>query len=305
LNSFKIYVPATTTNLGPGFDVLGIALNLCNIFKVIPNTDGKITIDIEGEGHDVLPRNEDNLFIRAMKKAFEEAGEIMPGVHLHQKNSIPLNRGLGSSASAALGGLLAAKEMLKEKLPDSLLEQIAVEMEGHPDNIITAYKGGAVINYVADNKYEHIKLIPPNKLKVVVLIPPFPVETKKARAILPDNYSKADIVENLRNISVLVYALTTGNYDLLKSGCRDRIHQPYRAKLIPGLFETIEAAENAGAHGAYLSGSGSTIAALCTDGADSVALAMKQKMEKDGIETRTMITEISETGSYIENGVIE
>ncbi|MCE1248445.1 MAG: homoserine kinase [Firmicutes bacterium] len=298
MKKFDIYVPASTTNLGPGFDVLGIALDIYNIFEVETGGTG-IEIKVAGEGEGILPCDEKNLFIKAMKMAFDALGEPMPGIKLLQKNTIPLNRGLGSSASAALGGLLAAREILGKKLSGAIMTELAVELEGHPDNIIAAWKGGAVINYVENGQNRHIKMIPPDNPDVVVLIPPFPVETKKAREILPDTYSKKDVVENLRNVSLLVFALTTGDYRLLSAGCRDTVHQPYRAKLIPGLYEVIDAAVEAGAYGSYLSGSGSTIAAFCSGNSETVASAMQRIMLDKGVETKTIITKISETGSYI------
>ncbi len=249
---FCVEVPASTSNLGPGFDTLGLALELTNEVWVEPCEHG-LTIKVEGEGAESLARDEKNLVVRAMRLAFAE--RRLPGLKLRQVNRIPLSRGLGSSAAAIVGGLVAAQQLLGQELP---LLELANRMEGHPDNVAPVISGGLVASGVLEQGAVARQVPLHECWQLSVAVPPFPLSTEEARRALPPQVSFEDAVFNLSRLALLLSGLSQG----LELDTGDRLHQPYRERLVPGFAAVCAAARQAGAAGAFLSGAGPTMAAF-------------------------------------------
>ena len=254
----KVRVPATSANIGPGFDALGVAFDLYNTY-----TFEKIPSGVEITGCDEEYRNEDNLVYLAFKKAMEYMKkEIDFGLRIDIQADIPVSRGLGSSAVCIVGGIRGASELLGGILSDDEIIEIATEIEGHPDNVSPAILGGVVISIMEEGKVYHNKIDVAGELKFMALIPDFPLSTEKARAVLPSTYSREDAIYNISRTSLLLSALSNGRFDLIKYAIKDRLHQPYRGDLIPGYFEIMDKCNELGSLGTYLSGAGPTIMTL-------------------------------------------
>jgi len=253
-------VPATSANLGPGFDALGIALSLYAWIEMAPAEE--TTIRYVGDPMPNLPADKTNLLYVIARRVYEEAGAPMPELEIAFRGDIPLARGLGSSAAAIVGALGAANALLGEPLPREELFRIATEIEGHPDNVGPATFGGIVSAVWDGRRASHIRLDPPPALTTLVAIPAYELSTSKARAALPEAYSRADAVYNLSRAALLTAALATGRLDALKDAMQDKLHQPYRAPLVPGLDRVLRETVDRGALGAALSGAGPTAIAL-------------------------------------------
>jgi len=232
---FKVSVPASTSNLGPGFDALGLALKLYNEFIVEPSDF--YSVEIEGEGADSLPRDEKNLFIRAYRSTMEYLGESQP-VKVKQVNRIPLGRGLGSSATAIVGGILAAEKVTGKELSLPEVIDVAFKFEPHPDNVLPAYTGGFVVA-ATNGDLHYVKLDWPEELKVVIVVPELFLSTEESRSVLPDKYSREDVIFNVQRVALLLGALQKRDFGLLKEAVKDRLHQPYRCDLIPSFWEIL------------------------------------------------------------------
>ena len=295
----RVNVPASTTNLGPGFDVLGMALELYNTVEIEISASG-LRVEIEGEGSDTLPRDESSLVYRAAKSVFERIGEETPPMVIRLINQIPLARGLGSSGTAIIGGLMAANVISGAKLtPDEILN-MAAEMDGHPDNVAASILGGVVIASRTEQGVACMKLIPPKPVDVVVVVPDFHLLTSDARAALPASVDIETAVFNISRASLLVAALTTGDFRLLGIATDDKLHQPYREKLIPGMQDVLQAARSAGDNVAVaLSGAGPSVVALCTDNGDMAGENMKQAFSKHGISSKVMVLGIDKEGTVV------
>lgn len=261
---FCVEVPATTANLGPGFDTLGLALELTNELWV-ETTESGLAIELEGEGADSLPRDERNLVVKAMRLACGETR--LPGLKLRQLNRIPTSRGLGSSAAAIVAGLLAAQKLLDRPVP---VLELATRMEGHPDNVAPAILGGLVASGVLEQGPLARRLELHDCWQVAVAVPAFPLPTEEARKAMPDRFGLEDVVYNLSRLALLLPGLAQG----LELDLGDRLHQPFRERLVPGFREVCAAARSAGAAGSFLSGAGPTIAAFVdTRGAETATVA--------------------------------
>ncbi|MFP4499265.1 MAG: homoserine kinase [Vulcanimicrobiota bacterium] len=257
-----IKVPATTTNLGPGFDVTGIALNLYNEFLIKIKNAGDTRIDVKGYGENELPRNKTNLVYQALESGFKLCNADVPAMEITSVNLIPLNRGMGSSATAVAAGLLLAKEILGNQLSEEEIINLGVRLEGHPDNFISAYKGGANICFTCNDSMQFTPIHIPENLKAILTIPDIEINTAMARKILPENYPREDVVFNLQKIALFIHAMENNNLELLSSAMEDRVHEPFRRGLIPGYWEFSSRARKTGALGSAISGSGSTIITL-------------------------------------------
>jgi homoserine kinase len=296
LTSVEVIVPASATNLGPGFDALGVALRLHNRIS-LHLRPGPVSVDVSGEGADSLSRGADNLVYRAVSRLYEEVGQASPELAISLHNAVPVARGLGSSSTAIVGGLVGANTLLGDPLDRSALLRLAVEMEGHPDNVTPALLGGLQVTAQGPEGLAHLRLPTPEGLSVVVCVPQWTISTEQARRALPDHYNRDDAVFNIGRTALLVGALVTGSTGLLKQAMQDRIHQPYRASLLPGFEAAVRAALDAGAAGACLSGSGSTILALATGGVEAIGAAMVAAMGQAGIEARWLHLEVDEEGA--------
>lgn len=256
---YKIDVPATTANLGPGFDCLGLALDWWNTIVVEPADEWKIQVRGLCEG---IPADTSNMTIENMQLFFDRIGKKMPPVHITMTNRIPIGRGLGSSAAALVGGLVAANVLTGEPMSRFELLELANESEGHPDNVSAALYGGFTVSSFEGADVTSVSVEPPQAWRAVLFIHDHALSTKFARKILPKKISRADAVFNIGRASLLTFAFLTENHELLGIGTQDRLHQPYREPLVQGMPELLAAARQAGAGGAALSGAGPSLLAL-------------------------------------------
>lgn len=308
MERLTVRVPATTANLGPGFDALGMSLDLWNEFEfsaedastVQDPSDAEVSVVCEGEGADELPQGPDNLVFKSFALAFAP-GAIPSRVKIVVRNEVPLSSGLGSSATAIVGGLAAGLKMGTGEVPKDRLIQLASQMEGHPDNVAPATLGGLVASAVRrDGGVESVSVRPPEALWVCVAVPDFYLRTDRARTRLPERVSRDDAVFNLSRSALWVAACATGNLQVLDTATEDALHQPYRKDLIPGLDDVFRAARESGAYGVALSGSGPSVAAFCSEErGGAVGEAMRVAFRKVGVTARIVLTRPSTQGVQV------
>ncbi len=292
----KVSVPASTSNLGPGFDALGLSLKLYNEFEV--ETADSYAVEVYGTDSEKIPTDDSNLFLRVYKSTSEYLGFSQP-VKVKIKNDIPIGRGLGSSATAIVAGILAAQAVGSLKLSLDEVMDIALKFEPHPDNLLPALLGGFVIA-ATNGELSFLKLKFPKELKVVVVIPELLLSTEHSRSVLPESYSKKDVIFNIQRVALLLGALCKRDFHLLKEATRDKLHQPYRSDLIPGFWDVLSHAYSCGAYAAFLSGAGSCIAAFADKNFDKIGKSMCEVFESLGIEARYLILEVDENGAVFE-----
>lgn len=290
----RVSVPASVANLGPGFDALGLALDLFNVVEVEPGGDD-LRVEIVGEARDLA--REDNLVLRAMEHGFALAGSALPPLRLRLTNRIPVGCGLGSSAAAIVAGLVAANALLGDPWPPEKLLALATELEGHPDNVAPALWGGLVVSCGGGDGVRWVRLEAPSELQAVLVIPELRVPTREARRVLPGSVPFQDAVFNVGRAALLVAALSSRRYDLLREAMRDRLHQPYRAPLVPGLEEALGAAERAGALGAALSGAGPGLLAFVVGDCRRVAEAVQAVLARHGVPSTWMVARPTDWGA--------
>uniref|UniRef100_A0A7C2EJB4 Homoserine kinase n=1 Tax=Ammonifex degensii TaxID=42838 RepID=A0A7C2EJB4_9THEO len=296
----KVTVPATSANLGPGCDCLGLALSLYNTVTAKVAGTG-LAITVRGEGEDLIPRDGSNLVWRAMERLWAEAAFPVPsGVRITLENAIPVSAGLGSSAAAIIGGMLAANAVAGAKLAQEEVLALAAGLEGHPDNVAAALSGGAVVAVAEGNRVVGLKFPVAPELKAVVAVPDFRLATVQARMVLPPAHTREDVFYNVGRTALLVGALSSGRYDLLGAGMQDRLHQPYRASLVPGLQEVLAAAVGAGALGAALSGAGPAVVALATGESGAIGKAMLRAFGAAGVKARVFTLTPDNGGARVE-----
>lgn len=270
----KVMVPATSANLGPGFDTLGLALNLYNtfIFEEIPQ-------GLEILGCDEGFSNEDNLIYTSMIKTFKEIGYKANGIRITVEAEIPVSRGLGSSAACIIGGIMGANQIAGNPLSKDELLKIATEIEGHPDNVAPALFGGLVVSTMDGGKVYHNQINVAKGLKFIALIPEFTLSTKEARGVLPISIPYKDAVYNVGRVSLLLSALSNGRFDLLRVALKDKLHQPYRGILIPNFVNILSKCEEIGSLGTFLSGAGPTLMALIDEDNNDFVYKIKEYLE--------------------------
>lgn len=284
-NGVRVQVPASTANLGPGFDSLGMALNL---FMTIELTlADEWGFSLEGTHLEGIPADGQNLAYQVIQSFYEEIGQAAPAFHIKMTSDIPLTRGLGSSASAIVAALYAANEMTGRPLTVDELFQTATRWEGHPDNVGASLFGGWIAATWDGREANYVRFDPPPGLRAIVAIPEFALETKKARNALPQQVRMEDAVFNLGHTALLVGALATGRLDLLKKAMRDRLHQPYRQSLVPGMEKLLREATDYGAIGIALSGAGPTLIAFV----DDTAQHFEQHIKLKGFLAETLFQE--------------
>ena len=268
----KVSVPATSANLGPGFDSLGLALDLRDELDAELAGSGMV-VEVTGEGSGTVPLDEDHLVVRAMRRAFDALGGQPTGFRLRCHNKIPHARGLGSSSAAIVGGLTLARGLVEdgaERLDDAALLELAVEMEGHPDNVAPALQGGFVISGRDERGETYAVRAPVDaRVSVVVFVPPEPLSTEVARGLLPQSVPHADAAANAGAAALLVAALG-GQPDQLWRATRDFLHQDYRRPAMPASLELVDRLRGDNL-AAVVSGAGPTVLALVVDGADLAA----------------------------------
>lgn len=316
--SVNVTVPATTANLGPGFDCIGAALTLYNRFKFTrlnPSSSSPVSITATGAEAQLVKTDESNLVYQAFVKLFQHLGETPPPVQIEIQLGVPLARGLGSSATAIVGGLIGANQLAGDPLEQAEVMELAISVEGHPDNVVPAMLGGCRLAATGlrnertrrgerregEGEFDsweicdvpwHSSVIP------VVAIPDFELSTKEARRVLPAEVSRADAIFNTAHLGLLLRGLETGRGDWLKAALQDRLHQPYRQALIPGYEEVRSASVAAGAYGMVISGAGPTLLAL-VDAAQSAAVeaAMGEAWNKAGITAQVRSLSIDLQGA--------
>jgi homoserine kinase len=293
--SIDVRVPATSANLGPGFDVLGLALGLYN--EIGYDEADRVTVAIEGEGAGRLDPGAGNVVARAARMAYETAGRPFPGAAIRCVNRIPPARGLGSSAAAWVGGLVAANAMLGLPLDRDALLALACRAEGHPDNVAAALLGGLTVSCVSGEGVCAVSLPVPADLLWVVLVPDTESSTPEARAILPQTVTRADAVFNLQRMGLLLAALASGRLAALGVAMEDRLHEPQRQALFPWMAAARRAALEAGALGCVLSGSGPSLLAVVRGGAEPVARAMEGALTAAGVGGRALPLPVDTTGA--------
>jgi homoserine kinase len=304
MNAFTVMVPCSTSNLGPGFDSLGLALSGPDLMvRVVPGGDRLRIGKLSGEGKDRLPLDSTNRVIQAAHRTAVESGRD-PGSlagELFIHSSIPLKRGLGSSAAAALAGSLVAYQLLDGEIGYEAVLRTAVEMEGHPDNVVPSLRGGAQVSLRdADGRVLSCAIPIKRSLRAALYIPDQELATSAARAVLPRQVPLEDAVFNLSRAAMIVAALAQGQLELLSEAMEDRLHQPARSGLLPWLPGILRAAKDAGACGAALSGAGTTVCALCTsDSARAVASAMMAYAGAQGVVGRAEVVDVGVPGASI------
>ncbi len=278
-----VRIPASSANLGPGFDALGLALGWYNEIEAAESD--RITVAVEGEGADRLAPNERNVIIRAVRMAYETGGRRFRGCTVTCVNRIPLARGLGSSAAAWVGGLLAGSALSGASIDADMLLALAARAEGHPDNVAAALLGGLTVAYGGPAGARALSLPVPPGLRWVVLVPDVSMSTAEARAVLPRSVRRADAVFNVQRVALLLASLQAGRADLLPAALEDRLHEPYRLRLFPWMADVSASARAAGALGCVLSGAGPSLLAVTAGDAEAAAVgrAMEEALRGAGV----------------------
>lgn len=304
----EIIVPASTSNLGASFDTCGLALSLYLRLEVEPLNDG-FEILPTGEGAEKVPRDESNLMLRAALFAAEARRQKLSGARIRVDSQIPLARGLGSSSSAIIAGLSIYEALSGDKLDQEDFFDFALNFEGHGDNLAPSTLGGLVVAVVkertdyAGNERRSLLAVKrhwPEEVKIVLCIPDFEMETAKMRAVLPQMTTRHDAIYNLQRAALLQAALAEKRFDLINESLRDRLHQPYRAPLAPGISEVLhlndEAHKFPGLLGVAISGAGSTMIAFVTDNGEAIAAEMVRRIESKGAKARALEVNVDNLG---------
>lgn len=301
MSTVTVRVPATTANIGAGFDCLGAALSLYNEFQFSPSETENLAITATGAEADRVSTDASNLVYQAFVKLYQHLDLTPPALKLHINMDVPLARGLGSSATAIVGGLMGANVLAGSPLTQTEIARIATEIEGHPDNVVPALIGGCRLAASGVDRDWEICDIPWHSSVVpIVAIPNFELSTAEARRVLPTTYSRADAIFNTAHLGLLLRGLETGNADWLKAALQDRIHQPYRQKLIQGYEAVQTAAIVAGAYGMVISGAGPTLLALAnSDQAIAVKTAMETAWVEQGVGVQAKVLAIDTQGATV------
>jgi len=284
VSSVTVTVPATTANLGPGFDCIGAGLTLYNEFKFTRLDEGGLIIHVTGAEAEGVQTDESNLLYQAFVKLYQYIEQIPPNVKIEIQLGVPLARGLGSSATAIVGGLIAANQLAGEPLSQLQVMELAIAIEGHPDNVVPALLGGCRLAASSGVGWEICDIPWHENILPVVAIPDFELSTSQARRVLPTEVSRADAIFNTAHLGLLLRGLATGKGEWLKTALQDKLHQPYRKALIPGYDAVNIAAVAAGAYGMVISGAGPTLLALAdVEHSQAVEAAMQAAWQEAGI----------------------
>jgi homoserine kinase len=292
-----IKVPATTANLGPGFDALGLALGLWNESTFEPADD--FTVYIEGEGKGRLAHGKHNMILRAAQRLADRLGRKLPPFVVHCVNHIPPGSGLGSSAAATLTGLLAANALTQSALSEAEILDLATEIEGHSDNAAPALLGGLVVSTAGEGKMI-VRRLPVADMHVTVVLPDFHFPTRQARNALPEQVKRRDAIHNLSRAVLVTEAFRTGDLSLLGEAMTDKLHQPYRLPLIPGAQTALDAMKRTGASAVALSGAGPSLIAFSAQRERSIGEAGRQAFAESGMGARFFELKISPDGAQVQ-----
>ncbi len=297
-----VRVPATSAHLGPGFDSLGIALDLWNEAEFIPTNDKKISLRIEGEGKDKLPTGASNAIVDAALQVYNLAGKPYHGMQIHCLNRVPLSSGLGSSSAALLTGMLGANAMIGEPFSREEILRLAIETEGHPDNVAPAMLGGLVASIIHESHVVSLRLTLTDQrapIHMTVVFPDFDFPTKQARAILPKQIELKDAIYNISRAVIITEAFRLGDLSMLHEAMDDKLHQPYRIPLIPGAQAALDAAKQAGAAAVALSGAGPSLIAFSSKPDPVIGEAMQRAFESAGLPARIFQLKMSDHGAEV------
>lgn len=294
-----IKVPATSANLGPGFDTLGLALDLWNETVITPAND--FSLRAEGEGAGRIAKGRNNLIVRAAQKLADHVGKPLPAFHAGCVNQIPLSSGLGSSAAAIVTGLLAGNALLVSHLSTEEILNIAAKIEGHADNVAAALMGGLVVSTIDGGKVISRQIPIGIDIHTTIGLPDIHISTKDARAALPRKVLMKNSVYNISRTVLVTEAFRNGDLSLLGEAMTDKLHQPYRLKLIPGAQSVMDAAREAGAVAVALSGAGPSVIAFSSKAESIIGEAMKRAFEEAGLEVRIFQLGISRRGAEIQS----
>lgn len=293
-----VRVPATSANLGPGFDCLGLALSLYNHVKIEDSPSFQITL--EGDYTTGIATDESNLVWQCMCTLWKEIDFKIPTLSLVLENNIPPARGMGSSSAAIVGGLVAANAYAGDVLSQDELLNLANRIEGHPDNVTPALLGGVTLAVTTRNSVIARTIHAEPKFRALAIVPDFRLATEKSRQVLPTSVPMEDAVFNLSRTALLVESLIHGEYTFFKEGMEDRLHQNQRASLVPGLREALQVALESGAYGSALSGSGPTILAIVAqDKMEQVSQAMVDSLANHGLSARAYFLEVDSAGAIV------
>lgn len=305
-STFTVRAPATSANMGPGYDCIGIALDLWNVTRVTP---GHGDSRIDGEGSEILPTDSSNLIFTSANTTFKTMRRDPLPFHVECDNSIPYARGIGSSSAAVATGVAIAMHAYGEDINDHgtklAMLDIAADIEAHPDNVAPAIFGACQIGYKTGSgdgrcSWRSQRVAVADDLRAVLFVPDDPMHTDHARQLLTDEVQRSDAVFNLSRASLLTYALVTGEHHLLRHATEDRLHQPQRiAKLFPKFNVIARAAMDAGALGVFLSGAGPTVLALATERHMTISYEMAEAARKASVEGQPMITSLTASGIEI------
>jgi homoserine kinase len=298
VSELRVRVPATSANLGPGFDAFGVALPLLAEFTVRPAREWAVSV--EGNGASSIPGGEDNLFVVAARAAAKSLGHNLGPQHITQRSAIPGSKGLGSSAAAIVGGVLAANALAGEPLGRRALLRIATEVEGHADNVAAALYGAFTIALPSADGPVAARFSFPSAWRVCLFVPTSALSTEASRAVLPNDVSRTDAVFNLAHASALLAAILKSDGALLSIAMHDRLHEAARLQLVPALEEIIAAAREAGAFGAALSGAGPSVIAFApTRLAPRVTAAMEEAAGVAGAPGRGRVVRVRAAGAQV------
>ena len=298
-DSVLIKVPATTANIGPGFDCLGAALSLYNEFEFTLTTE-KTSFTVSGTEGDKISLTEDNLLYQSFVRFYQHTGLEIPAVKINIKVGVPLARGLGSSATAIVGGLLGANYFAPQPISNQELMDLAISIEGHPDNVIPAFMGNCILSVGSADNWHFVPIPIDSDVAFVLAIPDFELSTESARAVLPSHLSYQDAVYNIAHLGLLIRGLATANGEWLSEALGDRLHQPYRRNLIRGYDDLEKVALGHGAYGMVISGAGPTLLALCPQSeAVEVAEAMEKTWQEMGVKAKVRSHLLDREGAKI------
>ena len=297
----NIIVPGTTANIGVGFDCLGAALTIYNEFQFsLAESDHDLTITVEGEEADRVGTDQNNLVYQSFLKLYQHLDRVPPSVKIVIKLGVPLARGLGSSATAIVAGLLGANSLAGNPLSTEEIRDLAIAIEGHPDNVVPALLGNCQLSVGAKGNWQICEIPWHPNIVPVVAIPNFELSTEEARSVLPTSYSRSDSIYNVSRMGLLLRGLATNNQDWLAMALEDKLHQPYRKELIRGYDAVQKSAIAAGAYGMVISGAGPTLLALCDrEQTDAVVAAMSQTWLQEGVKAKVLSLALEDQGTVI------
>lgn len=302
----SVKVPATTANIGPGFDSFGMAIPLYNIVTIEETVLGGVEIELISKNDDIqdlhLPADDTNIIYGAIEQLYACVGQVPSAIKVTIDTNIPIAKGLGSSASVIVGALIAANELLGKPADLDALLSIANEVEGHPDNTTPAFMGGFCISSLEeDGSIKYCKLDWPGNWKLTLCVPDFELSTSISRSVLPEQISREDAVFNIRRSAMLVHAIHTKDAELMKLAMQDKLHQPYRIRFVPGLEEVMEELKNfENVLGVALSGAGPSILVISSgNNLDKIKEIIKTTWEKYSVKAAINTFDIDNVGAEI------